>query len=304
MGTTSLRLHMRIIVFAALFIALLTPLAGCSGEEDFRSGHETWLDSRVQSLRTNWVSLAGLYWIEGNEITLGSAEEASVSFPDDAPAIIGTLFIDRGGEHRFVAHDDVETTVEGQVFAEGAIRSDSDGSPTTVETGPYRFSLIERYGRNAIRLHDTRRQDLVSAEDLPYYPLDEAWRISGRFEAHPVPAIVMVPTYTGDIQELVSPGTIHFQVDGWDHSLDVMTGGEATYFVMFGDQTNRDETYGAGRYLYIDHEDEQGNVVIDFNRAYNPPCAFTPYATCPYPPPQNNLAVRIEAGEQRVAENW
>lgn len=292
---------MRFSVRALVIVFVIT--AGCGGAESFESGHQTWLDRRVESLQQNWVSLAGLYWLDGQQNSIGSAADRDVVLPEDAPAEVGVVRLD-GSQYHFEPAPGASVRVDGAAFEGGAISSDARGDATRLEVGPYRFSLIERYGRHAIRLHDTRRQSLVSAADLPFYSLDRAWRVEGRFEPHDVPAIVYTPTYTGDLQEMVSPGTVFFELDGISYSLDALEGGETTYFLMFHDETNADATYEAGRYLYIDRETPDGLVVIDFNRAYNPPCAFTPYATCPYPPPQNRLPRRIEAGEKRVPSDW
>jgi uncharacterized protein len=287
----------------ALLITVSISISACGSGASYDDEHADWKDRRVQSLRTNWVSLAGLYWLESDVNQIGSDALADVVFPTDAPALIGTLYRGNDGfEFQPSAYADV--SADGRPFTGGELQTDADGAPTVLQTGPWRFSVIERYGRHAVRLYDDRRQDLLNGDDLPFYPLSSDWRIVSRFEAHPEPVVVLTPTFTGDIQDLISPGTVHFEIDGETYSLDVLEGSETRYFVMFNDHTNASETYEAGRYMYVDHEDRNGQVLLDFNQAYNPPCAFTPHATCPYPPPQNRLDVAVLAGEMRVREGW
>jgi uncharacterized protein len=287
----------------AFVLLLIFVIGACGTSENLEADHTVWKDRRVQSLQTNWVSLAGLHWVESNASRIGSDPNSDIVLPPDAPRLLGTLY--RGAEgFEFVPAPSVEVTADDVPFTGGAIRTDSDGTPTTLRTGPWRFSVIERYSRHALRLYDDRKMDTISADDLDFYPLASEWQVESRFEPHPEPIVVLTPTYTGDIQELVSPGMVHFEIGGTAYRLDVLEGGESTYFVMFNDDTNRAETYEAGRYMYVDHEDRNRRIILDFNRAYNPPCAFTPYATCPYPPPQNRLDRSIEAGEKRLGPDW
>jgi uncharacterized protein len=287
----------------ALLITVSIAISACGSGASYDDEHADWKDRRVQSLRTNWVSLAGLYWLESDVNQIGSDALADVVFPTDAPALIGTLYRGNDG-FEFQPSASADVSADGRPFTGGELQTDADGAPTVLQTGPWRFSVIERYGRHAVRLYDDRRQDLLNGDDLPFYPLSSDWRIVSRFEAHPEPVVVLTPTFTGDIQDLISPGTVHFEIDGETYSLDVLEGSETRYFVMFNDHTNASETYEAGRYMYVDHEDRNGQVLLDFNQAYNPPCAFTPHATCPYPPQQNRLDVAVLAGEMRVREGW
>lgn len=291
--------RIRIILMS---LAVVITFAACGSNVSYEDEHADWKERRVHSLRTNWVSLAGLYWIGSDVNRVGSDESGEVVFPPDAPALIGTLY--HGNDGFEFQPSTADISIEGAPFTGGEIQTDVDGPPTVLQTGPFRFSVIERYGRHAVRLYDDRRQDVLSGDDLPFYPLSPEWIIVSQFEPHLEPMVVVTPTFTGDLQELISPGTVHFDIDGEAYSLDVLEGSETRYFIMFNDLTNASETYEAGRYVYVDHEDRSGQVVLDFNQAYNPPCAFTPHATCPYPPPQNRLDVAITAGEMRVKEDW
>jgi uncharacterized protein (DUF1684 family) len=142
-----------------------------------------------------------------------------------------------------------------------------------------------------------------SFSGIETFPPDPRWRIEARFEPFPEPRHVMVPSITGTPEEDISPGVVAFDLEGETRRLSV-TGrpGDREYFLVFGDATSGHETYGGGRFVYLPAPNADGLTIVDFNRAYNPPCVFTPYATCPLPTPENRLPVRIEAGEKSWGE--
>lgn len=277
-------------------------MLGCGASADPDAELDRWKQNRADRLAEAWVSLAGLYWIDGDQLTIGSGPESDVRFPEDAPLQVGTVA--RSGEGAiFTAADDVEAVVDGSATRQVELATDRAGDPTEVIIGPWRWYLIERQGRLALRLHDQRAGDAFSLADLSYYPTSADWRLEGRFTAYPADKTIPVPTVLGTIEEMRAPGYVEFNVNGHDLRLDVLEGGADTYFVMFADSTNRVDTYEAGRYLYIDHEDSDGLVSLDFNKSYNPPCAFTPYATCPFPPEQNYLPLSVTSGEKRYTSS-
>lgn len=277
-------------------------MLGCGAAADPDAELDRWKQNRADRLAEAWVSLAGLYWIDGDQLTIGSGPESDVRFPEDAPLQVGTVA--RSGEGAiFTAADDVEAVVDGSATRQVELATDRAGDPTEVIIGPWRWYLIERQGRLALRLHDQRAGDAFSLADLSYYPTSADWRLEGRFTSYPADKTIPVPTVLGTIEEMRAPGYVEFNVNGHDLRLDVLEGGADTYFVMFADSTNRVDTYEAGRYLYIDHEDSDGLVSLDFNKSYNPPCAFTPYATCPFPPEQNYLPLSVTSGEKRYTSS-
>lgn len=284
-----------------ILLPVITTL-GCGDADDPDAELDRWKQNRANRLAEAWVSLAGLYWIDGDQLSIGSGPDNDVRFPEDAPLHVGTMT--RSGEGAlFTAADDVEALVNGSAAQQVELATDRVGDPTEVTVGPWRWYLIERQGRIALRLHDQRAGDAFSPADLSYYPTSADWRLDGRFTAYPADMTIPVPTVLGTIEEMRTPGYVEFNVDGRELRLDVLEGGADTYFVMFADSTNRVDTYEAGRYLYIDHEDADGRVLLDFNKSYNPPCAFTPYATCPFPPEQNYLPLSVTSGEKRYAKN-
>jgi hypothetical protein len=163
--------------------------------------------------------------------------------------------------------------------------------------GSLLFFVIDRGGRLAVRVKDRESEVLTNFAGMDSYPIDRAWRFDARFEAYDPPRTITIPNITGVSSESECPGAIVFEVDGETQRLDVVDAGDA-YWIIFGDTTNGEETYGSGRFLYTESLAEDGIVIVDFNKAYNPPCVFTVFATCPLPTEENKLAVAILAGER------
>ncbi len=282
-----------------LLSALLTSCS-VSSPDSYRAAWEAWRADRLESLRRpdGWLALAGLYWLDDGEHAFGSDASNAVVFPPGAPARLGT-FVVRDGSVTMRVEPGVTVTEAGEPVSEIVLVDDADGAPTVVEHGSLSWHAIRRSRGIGIRLRDRESPVLAQFDGIETYPFDPAWRVEGRFEPYDPPRTLPVPSITGVAEEETAPGAAVFAVGGTEYRLDV-TGrpGDAAFFVVFGDATNGPDTYGGGRFLWIDAPDDRGRLVLDFNRAYNPPCVFTPYATCPLPPPQNRLPVRIEAGEK------
>jgi uncharacterized protein (DUF1684 family) len=184
------------------------------------------------------------------------------------------------------------------------LQPDTSGSPTILQHGSLKFYVIKRSERFGIRVKDSQAKALREFAGMESFPIDPAWRVVARFEPYTPPREITVPNVTGEPTREIVPGALVFEKGGKTFRLEpVAEEGSEELFIIFGDQTNGFETYGAGRFLYAPQPDSAGRVPLDFNIAYNPPCVFTPYATCPLPPPQNKLAVRIEAGEKAYGEH-
>ena len=168
-----------------------------------------------------------------------------------------------------------------------------------LKLGTLTFHVIKRGERLGVRVKDSASPERTNFRGLEYFPVDERWRVEARFEPHNPPKSIPIVNVLGMEEDTPSPGTLVFDLNGQTYRLDALTEeGEPQFFVIFADQTSGKETYGAGRYLYAGPPDSAGRLLIDFNEAYSPPCAFTKYATCPLPPEQNKLPVRVEAGEK------
>ncbi|ATB31591.1 DUF1684 domain-containing protein [Melittangium boletus] len=262
-----------------------------------------WHQKRVANLTAEdgWLSLVGLHWLEEGDNRLGSAADNDFIFPAGTPAHIGTL-TRKGSQVTFTLQPGVTVTRGGQPFSGGTVGT-REGPEDILGLGPLRFYLIPRGDKLGLRVKNPEAPARKQFHGIPTWPVSAAWRIEGRFEPAASPRKLAVPTVLGTVEDMNSPGTLVFQVNGQEYRLDpVLESESGPFFVIFGDQTNRTESYGAGRFLYVDPP-KDGRVVLDFNRAYNPPCAFSPYATCPLPPAQNRLKLSVEAGEKRYGDH-
>jgi uncharacterized protein len=265
---------------------------------------QTWQARRKERLLApdGWLALAGLYWLKEGENRFGSEEANDLVFPGKAPRTIGTL-VRRGREVQVRINPGMTVTHLGRAVTSLDLLSDKTGAPTALELGTFSFFVIERGERIGIRLRDSDSDARKTFHDIPSYPIRPEYRVTARFEAYDPPRELPVPTVLGTVEPMQCPGALVFDLQGQTYRLDaVREEGEDELFVIFADQTSGKETYGPGRFVYTALPKE-GTTTLDFNKAYNPPCAFTPFATCPLPPPQNKLAVRIEAGEKKYGDH-
>lgn len=256
-----------------------------------------------------WRALVGLDWLEPGDTTVGGGEDNDVVLAtDNAPPRIGTFTVEPGTDGgapkvRFRPTQGVDVTANGEpVQGEIPLATDLEDDTTVLEVASLTLHVIEREEdgetRLAIRSRDRQHPRLEHPPELAYYPVDPAWRFGARFEPYDPPREVPIVNVLGMTSEETLPGALVFEKDGTQHRLDVLDGGDDELFVIFGDETNCEGTYCAGRYLYTAKPAEGDPVVLDLNRAYNPPCAFTAFATCPLPPRQNKLPIAVTAGEK------
>jgi uncharacterized protein len=268
-----------------------TPQAGVQAH---RAEITQWQEKRATRLKAEdgWLSLIGLFWLnEGNNvISIPSAGSPTVKLARHGGAV--TL---EPGAGMVIDGKPVEAPV--------TLRNDAEeNGPTVVQMGSVRFQIIKRGEKYGLRVKDANAHTRTHFEGLEYYPTDPKWRVEARYEAYQPAKKIPITDVTGMTSDNISPGALVFTVDGKEYRIDpVLEDGTDELFIIFKDETSRDETYQAGRYLYAAKPSPNGKTVIDFNKAYNPPCSFTPFATCPLPPQQNRLPFRIEAGEKRYA---
>lgn len=286
--------------FVAFSLGVLL-VAGCREEPMERPAAETakhdkeiadWQTDRATRLKSEygWLSLIGLFWLDegANTVTLPSAGSPSVK-------------VTRQGEV-VTLEPTPSATIDGKpVTAPAVLKNDADpAGPTTVQIGTVRFQIIKRGERYGLRARDSQAPTRTQFAGLEYYPTDARYRVEARFEPYQPEKKIPITDVTGMTADSIAPGALVFTLDGKEYRIDpVNEEGTNDLFIIFKDATSRDETYQAGRYLYATRPGPDGKTVIDFNKAYNPPCAFTHFATCPLPPPQNRLPIRIEAGEKR-----
>jgi uncharacterized protein (DUF1684 family) len=260
---------------------------------------EAWREGRYERLRqpVGWLTLAGLDWLKPGVNRVGSAPDADVVL-SSGPADAGTVVVEGSVVRATGAFE-----LDGRRVEDVPLQTDANQQePTLLALGDLRLCVIDREGRLAIRSWDTASSRRRAFDGIPHWPVDARWSVVARFE--PTPGRVRrVPDVLGGGQDEESPGDLVFEVDGTRCRLQALPGGpDGELWLVFGDATNGHETYGGGRFLYTPPPDPDGTVRVDFNRAYNPPCVFSPYATCPLPWLENRLTVRIEAGEMLVSE--
>ena len=260
---------------------------------------EEWRAGRLERLLrpTGYLTQVGLFWLEDGEYLVGSAAGSAIRLPESAASDVGTLTV-RGTEVNLSVADGVEVTSAGEAVTDLAMPADSTGEIVLVEHGSIAWSIIERGGKLAVRVRDFEHPWIKSFGPLPYYDVDPDYRVEATLQPYDEPRVITVNTVIeGFTQNPTAPGTVTFEIDGMEYELEPTVSGDSLFFV-FGDATNRGETYGAGRYLYSDMPGDDGRIVLDFNRSYSPPCAFNDFSTCTVASPRNRLPIRIEAGEK------
>jgi|ERR1700722_12681298 len=263
-----------------------------------------WRQQRFASLTsdTGWLTLAGLFWLNPGGNSFGSGSGNDLVLNNSALADTAGSFDLEGGTVTFSAQPDGGVTLNGQQFDSVTLSSDANGDPTTLASGPLRFFVIERAGKLAVRVRDLNSPRRLEFRGLEYFPISADWAISARFVPYPPGKRIRIINILGMEEDDVSPGAVVFSRNGRTFRLDTVLEGpnETQLFIMFADATSGQQTYGGGRFLYIARP--TGNtVLVDFNKAFNPPCALNDFATCPLPPPQNRLQLRVSAGELTYA---
>jgi uncharacterized protein (DUF1684 family) len=251
-----------------------------------------------------WLSLVGLHWLRDGRQRFGSGEDNEIVLhaEDGAiPTVAGTLEVVDGRVLVHPAHG-VALTAGGLPVADGTELSDDEAeTPTMLELASLRLVLIRRGGRPGLRVRDTSAPTLRTFTGLDYFDIDPRWRLAGRLVRAEPGATIRVPDVLGNVADEPTPGTVEFEIDGRTYRLDALEAMPGHLWLIFGDRTNGHETYGGGRFLVTGAVQPDDSVEIDFNLAYNPPCVFSPYATCPLPSQGNRLEIRIEAGEKAWA---
>jgi uncharacterized protein (DUF1684 family) len=270
----------------------------------YRREIESWRGKREADLKdpNGWLTLVGLFWLEQGDNRFGSGPRNRVVLPaGKAPTVAGTL-VRRGDAVTVRAEPGSGLASEGRPVTEMALNADAKGKPTVLRLGTLSFFVIKRGDRLGVRVKDASSPALAAFHGLASFPVDPGWRLVARFEPHPRPKSIPIANVLGMTDNEPSPGIVVFEHGGKTYRLDALAGGDdGSLFLVFADQTTGRETYGAGRFLDTDPP-RNGEVVVDFNKAYNPPCAFTAFATCPLPPPQNRLAAAVTAGEKKYGE--
>jgi uncharacterized protein (DUF1684 family) len=301
----------------AIVVGVALVLAGCNKGADeaaarakaaaeakaFAAHEAPYRKERIDGLLEpeGWTSLIGLHWLERGAHYAGSAPGNGVHL-SMGPAHLGMFDVSPTGVVRFVPAKDLPLTFDGQPL-KGAIvmRTDQDeGGPSKLgfDDGKGVATVIVRGDRTALRVKHADAEARTKFAGLTWWPGGTTWVVPGKFAPHEAGRTVEIANIINQVEQVPNPGAIEFQREGKTYRLEAIDEGEPTLFLVFADRTSGHGSYPAGRYMDIARPDKNGNVTLDFNRAYNPPCAFTAYATCPMPPAANRLDLAIAAGEQ------
>lgn len=305
----SLVLGLIIIILALPRIGTLavdrTPSAQPASEDNaYLEEIRKWRAERLEEINgdNGWTTLVGLFWLSEGQNRFGSDASNEIVLPRaSSPKLAGTLRLDKGIVH-LEASPSAGITSGDVPAVKIDLESDATGKPTVLKMGSLTFFVIKRGEKFGLRVKDKQHPARTRFSGLDYFPIDLMWRLEAKFEPYNPPKIIPIVNVLGMVENMTSPGALVFEMNGNTYRLDpVLEKGSKQLFIIFADKTTGKQTYGAGRYLYAEPADASGKVVVDFNKAHNPPCAFTKFATCPLPPLQNRLAIRVDAGEMKYA---
>jgi len=292
-------------VMATLFAAMCVPALACAedaspAKPDARAEYDAWRSGRLERLQRpeGWLSLVGLHWLEAGDHSIGRAKDNDIVLAV-GPERLGRIAL-AGDVVTLTLAEGVDATIGAGTARTAELAADATGAPTVVRFGTANFTVIARNDRYALRVKDAEAPTRRGFVGIDYYDYDPAWRVEGRYEAHAPGSTIEITNVLGYLEPMANPGVVSFERNGKTHRLEAVDEGDGQLFLIYSDRTNGKDTYGAGRFLYAAPPVAGSDrVSIDFNRSYNPPCVFTPYATCPLPPPENRLDLAVTVGERK-----
>lgn len=281
-----------------MVIALLLPLA-LGASEPYTAEVLAWRAERLARLTApdGWLTLIGLHFLKEGGNTVGSGADNDVILAR-GPARLGTVTLAPDGAVSLAVADGVEALVAGARQRRVELAWRDAANPTIVSVGTLSLLVIDRSDRKALRVKDSASERRTHFAGLDYFPIDPSWRIEARWVPFAKSRLVPITNLLGQTSPGVVPGKAVFEREGRTYELlPLDEGPDQPLFFVIADATSGKETYPAARFVYAERP-RDGVIVLDFNRAYNPPCAFTPFATCPLPPKENRLPIAVRAGEK------
>lgn len=286
------------LIIAVLFTCQLY------AQDTYLAGIDKWHKEREEGLKkeNGWLNLVGLYWLKPGKNYFGSDASNDLVFPRGTiSAKAGYLELEENNLVILVPDAQSPISIKGKVVTNSIVyHPDSLRSPV-VEAGSLRWTIIKRDDKIGVRLRDLNSPAIAAFKGIERYAVDSAWKLEAVLQSEGLPGQISITNVLGQTNLQKSAGKLHFSINGRSYALNALDEGGDNLFVIFGDATNTDETYPSGRFLYVQKPDASGKTIIDFNKAYNPPCAFTEYATCPLPPKENRLTIAITAGEKKYS---
>ena len=282
-------------LLSAVFCLLLLP----ASQPSYNVEIEKWRVEREAALKADdgWLTLVGLFWLKEGRNSVGTQADSNILLPKgSAPASVGVFDLQKGSI-TFHALPEAAVALNGRPVTRAPLKTDLSGPPDVLRVRDLTMFVIQRGDRYGVRLKDKNSTARKAFTGLKYFPVSERYRVRAKLVPYNPPKRIAVPNMLGQVDQETSPGYVVFTLNGHEYRLEPINSGDMLFFI-FKDLTSGRETYPSGRFLFTDLP-KDGEVVLDFNKAVNPPCAFTPFATCPLPPKQNQLPIRIEAGELR-----
>jgi len=285
------KIAIAILLITASLVAAVEP-----PDSAYLTSFEKWKAELVDGRKQHWLPLAGLFWLKPGENAFGSANDNAILLPS-GPAHAG-VFVRQNKDVSVKLQSGVEAKIGGKIATESKLDADVTNNPTIIELGALRMFVIERGDRLGIRVRDLNSAAVRNYAGPVFFPLDMNYRVTATFAPSDGKKTVAVPNVLGDVTPSPVVGEVRFKLNGQDLTLTSFEGDqkEGLSFVI-SDLTSKTDTYPGGRFLDTDPVAD-GKVVLDFNRAYSPPCSVTPYATCPLAPKDNHLPVALPVGEK------
>jgi uncharacterized protein (DUF1684 family) len=289
------------------FFSLIILITGCTqfrpltpkALEVHQTEVEAWHAARIANLKSanGWLNLVGLYWLEPGINTFGSDSGNALVFPQGKIVPHAGYFLVKDNTVTLVVNKGVLATVDKDTIDSRLIfHPDSTRAPQ-VQVGELRWNIISREPKLGVRLRDDKAEAVDTFSGIDRYSTSAEYRVEATLERGNSSRTIEITNVLGQTTAQRSPGTVVFKLKGKTYRLDALEEGDEL-FIVFADATSGTETYGAGRFVYAKKPIDNEKLILDFNKAYNPPCVFTPYATCPLPPKQNVLPIAIRAGEK------
>ena len=288
-----------VIILTSWILMLVRTDLHAQSDSSFQQETDAWHAGRVAALKAEdgWLNLAGLLWLAEGLQTFGSDSTQAIVFPPGRIAERAGHFERRGDVVVMHTSKGSGVNINGRKAKTDTVYAPSLKVAPVCEAGSLRWTIIKRGDRIGIRLRDLKHPSLLTFNGVERFPSDTNWRVTARLVTDMYTRSIPITNVLGQTIQTPLAGRLHFMLNGRPMVLDALTEGNEL-FIIFGDETSGVETYAAGRFLYAAMPDAEGKTILDFNRAINPPCAFTPYATCPLPPRQNVLSVAVRAGEK------
>lgn len=295
-----------LLASAACTQRVATPTKPAVDSAAYAAETQEWRAKRLDAIAgpDGWSTLAGLFWLDSAHYVIGSdSTRSTIVLPKDHTPAQFAILTRMDSTYLFRAMNAVQVFIDSTRIDSVTLGTDRQKEPVVLRAGSMTYRVIERGGQQLLRVKDSAYVLRRDFKGLEYFPLDTSMRVLAHLVPHATPRTLRILNVLGQAEEYRSPGMLEFAIGGTPYHLAASFEGNDTtqYFVIFRDATSKDLTYPAGRFMYATPVDSEGYTILDFNRAYNPPCAFTAFATCPLPPAENVLKLALTAGEKRYA---